>query len=48
VTDRIASAEWDNAELKALHQSLSDEMKREVSALVALGEPGTEPERRTA
>ncbi len=48
VTDRIASIHWDNAELKGLHQSLSDEMKREVSALVALGEPQAELERRTA
>lgn len=48
LTDRIASLEWDNAELKALHQSLSDEMKREVSALVALGETTSEPSRRTA
>jgi hypothetical protein len=34
VTDRIASFEWDNAELKALHQAFSQEMKREVAALV--------------
>jgi len=48
VTDRIASVGWDNAELKALHQLLSDEMKREVAALVSLhGEEG-EPVRRTA
>jgi flavin-dependent dehydrogenase len=48
VTDRIASVEWTNAELKALHQSLSDEMKREVAALVGLHGEGTEPVRRTA
>jgi flavin-dependent dehydrogenase len=48
LTDRIASLEWDNAALKALHQSLSEEMKREVSALVALGAAETQPARRTA
>jgi flavin-dependent dehydrogenase len=48
VTDRIASVEWDNAELRALHQSLSDEMKREVAALVRLHGEGAEPARRTA
>ena len=48
LTDRIASVEWDNAELKALHQSLSDEMKREVSALVGLHGAGEAPARRTA
>jgi flavin-dependent dehydrogenase len=48
LTDRIASVEWDNTELKALHRSLSDEMKREVSALVELGEAPAEPTRRTA
>jgi 2-polyprenyl-6-methoxyphenol hydroxylase-like FAD-dependent oxidoreductase len=34
LTDRIASCDWPVAELKALHQALSDEMKREVAALV--------------
>ena len=34
VTDRIASFEWDRAELKALHKAFSEEMKREVAALV--------------
>jgi flavin-dependent dehydrogenase len=48
LTDRIASLEWDNGELKALHQSLSEEMKREVSALVAFGEAETEAGCRTA
>jgi len=36
----------DGAELKALHQALSDEMKKETAALVALEEPPVEPERR--
>jgi flavin-dependent dehydrogenase len=36
LTDRIASLEWENAELRTLHQALSDEMKREVTALLAL------------
>ena len=35
VTDQVASFEWDNASLKALHRRLSDAMKREVQALVA-------------
>ena len=43
VTDRIASCECPLGELKALHQALSDEMKREVAALgerhAGLGEP---------
>ncbi len=47
VTDRIASAAWDTAELKALHQRLSDEMKRETAALVALRGAGG-VERKTA
>jgi 2-polyprenyl-6-methoxyphenol hydroxylase-like FAD-dependent oxidoreductase len=34
VTDRVASFEWDNAALKGLHQALSDEMKREVAAML--------------
>jgi 2-polyprenyl-6-methoxyphenol hydroxylase-like FAD-dependent oxidoreductase len=38
VTDRIASVEWDNAELKRLHQALSEEMKREVAELGRLAE----------
>ena len=48
VTDRIASLEWDNTELKALHQTLSDEMKREVAAVARLNEALVEPARRTA
>jgi flavin-dependent dehydrogenase len=48
LTDRIASLEWDNAELRALHQSLSDEMKREVAAIRSLGGAGAEPERLSA
>ena len=35
-TEAIASFEWDNAALKLLHRRLSDAMKREVQALVAL------------
>jgi 2-polyprenyl-6-methoxyphenol hydroxylase-like FAD-dependent oxidoreductase len=38
LTDRIASFEWDNRELKDLHRSLSDEMKREVRELARKGE----------
>ncbi len=37
VTDRIASFRWELAELKGLHQSLSEEMKRETEALVKRG-----------
>ena len=48
VTDRIASLEWDNAELKTLHRRLSDEMKREVAAMVELHEETGEPARRSA
>jgi flavin-dependent dehydrogenase len=48
VTDRIASAAWDTAELKALHQGLSDEMKRETAALVALCDGAGGVERKTA
>jgi flavin-dependent dehydrogenase len=48
ITDRIASLDWGTAALKDLHQSLSDEMKREVAALVALGEVPAEPARRSA
>jgi flavin-dependent dehydrogenase len=48
ITDRIASLEWDEAELKTLHRALSDEMKREVRALVEIDEAATEPARRTA
>jgi flavin-dependent dehydrogenase len=48
VTDRIASLAWDTAELKALHQGLSDEMKREVAALVALRARPAGAERKTA
>jgi flavin-dependent dehydrogenase len=47
VTDRIASCEWPVGELKALHQALSDEMKREVAALVERQELGA-PARRSA
>jgi len=48
VTDRIASVAWDTAELKALHQALSDEMKREVEAVVRLQGEAAAPARRTA
>ena len=48
LTDRIASLEWDEAELKALHHALSDEMKREVAALVHLHDEAREPVGRTA
>jgi flavin-dependent dehydrogenase len=48
LTDRIASLQWDHAELKALHRSLSDEMKQEVSALLALHGADDAPARRTA
>jgi hypothetical protein len=49
VTDRIASCEWgDVGELKALHHTLSDEMKREVAAIAQLHEEGVGPARRTA
>ncbi len=48
VTDRIASVEWDLAELKALHQTLSEEMKKEVSALVSLPDGALEPVPQTA
>jgi len=48
LTDRIASCEWPLAELKALHQALSDEMKREVAALVARHAAAGEQARRSA
>ncbi|HSD25799.1 MAG TPA: FAD-dependent monooxygenase [Vicinamibacteria bacterium] len=48
VTDRIASCDWDLSGLKALHQALSDEMKREVAALVQLHQEPGEPARRSA
>lgn len=48
LTDRIASLEWDNAGLKALHKALNDEMKKEVAALLGLPVPGAEPAQRTA
>jgi len=48
VTDRIASVAWDTAELKALHQGLSDEMTREVAALVALRAEAAGAGRKTA
>jgi flavin-dependent dehydrogenase len=38
LTDQIASFQWDNARLKALHEALSGEMKREVVALARLHE----------
>jgi 2-polyprenyl-6-methoxyphenol hydroxylase-like FAD-dependent oxidoreductase len=47
-TDRIASVEWDLSELKALHHVLSDEMKGEVAALLALPGEADALERRTA
>jgi flavin-dependent dehydrogenase len=48
VTDRIASAEWDPTELKALHQALSEEMKREVAELERLHEEPVAFARRSA
>jgi menaquinone-9 beta-reductase len=48
LTDRIASCESTLAELKALHRSLSDEMKREVAAMARLDEEIGEPARQTA
>jgi flavin-dependent dehydrogenase len=48
ITDRIASLEWDDAELRALHQALSDEMKREVAALLARGAADAAPARLSA
>ncbi len=48
VTDRIASCQWPVGELKALHQALSDEMKREVAALVERHAGLGEPARRSA
>lgn len=48
VTDRIASCEWDADELEALHHALSDEMKREVAAILELHAERAEPARRTA
>jgi FtsZ-binding cell division protein ZapB len=36
--ETVASLQWENAELKALHHALSDEMKREVVALARLHE----------
>jgi len=48
VTDRIASCNWELGELKALHQALSDEMKREVAALSELHEGLGEAARRSA
>jgi flavin-dependent dehydrogenase len=48
VTDAIASFEWENTVLKQLHHALSEEMKREVAALVRLHERSREPVRRTA
>lgn len=39
LTDRIASLEWDTPELKSLHHSLSDEMKRETAAILAWPAP---------
>lgn len=47
LSDRIASCEWELAELKALHQALSDEMKREVAVLAEL-EAEREPARESA
>jgi putative flavoprotein involved in K+ transport len=56
VTDRIASFDWDLAEVQALHKSLSENMAREVKYLDALhrasrgtpGEDTREPSLRTA
>jgi flavin-dependent dehydrogenase len=47
-TEAIASFEWDNPRLKALHRSLSDAMKREVEALVQLHEGRREAVRLSA
>jgi 2-polyprenyl-6-methoxyphenol hydroxylase-like FAD-dependent oxidoreductase len=38
LTDQIASFQWDNARLKALHEALAGEMKREVVALARMHE----------
>lgn len=35
-TDRVASFEWDLDELKGLHKTLSEEMKREAAGVLAL------------
>ena len=43
LTDRIASLEWDIRELKTLHRSLSDEMKREVREMNRLHDLRAEP-----
>jgi 2-polyprenyl-6-methoxyphenol hydroxylase-like FAD-dependent oxidoreductase len=48
ITDRVASFEWDNREVKALHRALSDEMKREVREMSALHEARPEPVEATA
>jgi menaquinone-9 beta-reductase len=39
LTDEIASFEWDLPTLKGLHRRLSDEMKRESEAVLALHDP---------
>jgi flavin-dependent dehydrogenase len=48
ITDRVASLEWDNREVKALHRALSDEMKREVREMSAIHEARPEPVEATA
>jgi 2-polyprenyl-6-methoxyphenol hydroxylase-like FAD-dependent oxidoreductase len=48
LSDKIASLEWDVEELKALHKALSEEMKREVTAMVEGAAPARAAERRPA
>lgn len=48
VTDQIASFEWDLESVKAMHLAMSEEMNKEVAAILELGELEREPNRRTA
>jgi flavin-dependent dehydrogenase len=48
VTDRIAAGDWHGPALKSFHQALSEEMKREVTALLELGGPAPAALPRTA
>jgi 2-polyprenyl-6-methoxyphenol hydroxylase-like FAD-dependent oxidoreductase len=48
ITDRVASFEWDNREVKVLHRALSDEMKREVREMDRLDEARRDPAAATA
>jgi flavin-dependent dehydrogenase len=48
ISDRVASFEWDNREVKALHRALSDEMKREVREMDQLHEARRDPAEATA